>query len=400
MWNSPGALVDTSVHPAAKTFHGQCLPLHVVQVRELEMRLAKSAEEVNKKQRACDNVQAVRCAAVAEAAQQRAAASEALGCLSFEKKLAAKLARHAAEEAASAREAGLRSDYESRLESALGRTSELELSLDAAQKEARDARLAREQLAAQLGEATASAARELPVRLDLSAQLAATSSSLKAEQAACKLIGQQVKDAMERADREAAARQAAQAEAAAAVQRLEAEAGQKVVLDRRLAAYHTHCAELSGNCQKLKEMLSTAIGKAQKLAEENVVMGGQLAAAAEARRSRVRVTSDDRDALLEQLAAAQEAAERETSDHEGLRAQLRASRQACHSALLCSAACVCLDCMLIYAPTGAPARSSGAALPTYLHALLHAQITQWWWLHCCMTSHRHHSIIHILAKML
>lgn len=341
--NAPGALSEIApVHPGAHALHNQCLHFAWLQVHELEARLARSAEEVNEKQRAYENVQAVRCAAVAEAAQQRAAASEALGRLSFETKLAAKLATHAAEEAASVREAGLRRDYESRLQSALGHVSELQSSLDIAQKEARDARRAREQLAAQLGEATASAARELPVRLDLSAQLAAASSRLKAEQAAGKAMAQRCKEATERADREAAARQAAQAQAAAAVQRAEAEAGQKVALDRRVAAYHAHCAELAANGKKLKEMLSTAIGKAQKLAEENVAMSGQLAAAAEARRCRVQVTFDDRDALLGQLAAAQEAAEKEAGESEGLRAQLRASRQARHSMCSCSAAYICL----------------------------------------------------------
>ena len=312
------------------------------QVRELEARLVESANEVDKNKKAYENVQAVRCAAVAEAAQQRAAASEALGCLSFEKNLSAKLARHAAEEAAAEREAGLRRDCEARLESALSRQKELQGGLDAAQKEARDARLAREQLAAQLGEATASAARELPIRMDLSAQLAAVSSRLKAEQALSKSMAKQFKEATERADREAAARQAAETKAAAAVQRAEAEAGQKVALDRRVAAYHLHCTELSGNCKKMKEMLSTAIGKAQRLAEENMALGGQVAAAAEARRCRVRVTFDDRDALLGQLAAAQEAAECEAGDNEGLRAQLRASRQARHSECLCNAVCVCV----------------------------------------------------------
>ena len=334
-------------------------------MHELEARLARSEEEVNEKQRAYDNVQAVRCAAVAEAAQQRAAASEALGCLSFETKLSAKLAKPAAEEAASAREASLRSDYESRLESALGRANKLEKSLDVAQKEAHDVRLEREQLAAQLGEATASAARELPVRLDLSAQLAAASSRLKAEQAACKQMGQRVKEATERADREAAARQAAQAEAAAAVKRAEAEAGQKAALDRRLAAYHAHSTELAANGKKLKEMLSTAIGKAHKLAEKNVSLGAQLAAAAEARRCRVRVTFDDRDALLGQLAVAQEAAEHEAAKNEGLQAQLRASRQARHLTRGALLPVVCLRSRLAYAHLRHGSRN------TILHSLLY-----------------------------
>ena len=303
-----------------------------MQVHELEARLAESANKVDENKRLYENVQAVRCAAVAEAAQQRAAACEALGRLSFEKNLSAKLAAHAAEEAAAAREAGLRRDYETRLQSALGRARGLEKSLDAAQMEARDARLAREQLAAQLGEATASAARELPVRLDLSAQLAAVSSRLKAEQkqAVSKAMGQRLKEATERADRESARPPGCSGRGSGSGAARGGGGRSKVALDRRLAAYHSHCAELSANLKKMKEMLSTTIGKAQRLAEENVALRAQLAAAAEARRSRVQITFDDRDALLGQLAAAQEAAEREAGNNEGLLAQLRAARQARH----------------------------------------------------------------------